>query len=192
MDDKGRLEDELTEAARQIRELDDERDLTELRKLPQARMYFEAAQWGFDELLAKKLQGKPFRFYLIGILASLRAVQHALENYESKLSDDHKRVIDEWWQDTKLLKPPQLDFIQKARNRILKRGAFEGYAIVSESSTGEGSNREITGTGYELAYYDEANKRHDLEKEIRDAIKWCDRELTAIEEKLPPRFHQCS
>jgi hypothetical protein len=72
----------------------------------------------------------------------------------------------------------------------LKGGAFEGYAIVSESSTGEGSNRTITGTSYELAYYDEANKRHDLEEDIREAIEWCDRELTAIEEKLPPRFHQ--
>jgi uncharacterized membrane protein (DUF106 family) len=115
MDDKehiGELEDKLTEATRRIQELDDERDLTELRKLPQARMYFEAAQWGFEELLAKKLQRKPFRFYLIGILASLRAVQHALMNYESKLSDDHKRVIDEWWRVTSLSKPPQLDFIR--------------------------------------------------------------------------------
>ena len=48
----------------------------EPRKLPQARMYLKSAQWGFDELLAKKLSDYAFRFYLIGILASLRAVQH--------------------------------------------------------------------------------------------------------------------
>lgn len=58
-------------------------------KLPQARMYLKTAQWGFDELLAKQLSGYPFRFYLIGILASLRAVQHALKNYDSTLSAEH-------------------------------------------------------------------------------------------------------
>jgi hypothetical protein len=62
---------------------------------------------------------------------------------------------------------PELHFIRTSRNLLLKRGAFESYAIVSESSTGEGPNREITGTSYELAYYDEDGKRRDLEKEIR-------------------------
>jgi hypothetical protein len=37
-----------------------------------------------------------------------------------------------------------------------------------------------------LVYYDEARERHNLEKEIRRAIDWCDRELTAIEAELPP------
>jgi hypothetical protein len=32
-------------------------------KLPQARMYLKSAQWGFDELLAKKLSDYPFRFW---------------------------------------------------------------------------------------------------------------------------------
>jgi hypothetical protein len=185
MDDKERLEDELREAARRIQELDDERELTELRKLPQARMYFEAAQWGFDELLTKKLQGRAFQLYLIGILASLRAVQHSLRDHDSKLSDEHKRVVDEWWKATPL-STPELDFIRTSRDLLLKRGTFNSYAIVSESSIGEGPNREITSTGYELAYYDEAGKRHDLEEAIRGAINWCDRELTAIEKKLPP------
>jgi hypothetical protein len=39
-------------------------------KLPQARMYLQSAQWGFDELLTKQLNGYAYRFYLIGILAS--------------------------------------------------------------------------------------------------------------------------
>jgi hypothetical protein len=69
----------------------------------------------------------------------------------------------------------------------LKRGSFESYAIVTESSTGEEPNIVITGTSYELAYYDQAGERHDLEKEIRRAVDWCDRELTAIEAKLPPK-----
>jgi hypothetical protein len=71
------------------------------------------------------------------------------------------------------------------RNLLLKRGSFEAYAITTESSTGEEPNGEITGTGYELAYYDEAGERHDLEKKLRQAVDWCDRELTAIEAKLP-------
>jgi hypothetical protein len=160
----------------------------ELPKLPQARMYLQSAQWGFHELLTKKLSGHPFRLYLIGILASLRTVQYALKSHDSKLSDEHKRVVDEWWRATPL-STPELHFIRTARNRILKRGAFESYAIVSESSTGEGPNLKITSTAYELAYYDDAGERHDLEKEIRDAIHWCDRELTAIEGKLPRRFY---
>jgi hypothetical protein len=80
----------------------------------------------------------------------------------------------------------ELHFIRTARDRILKRGSFKSYAIFTESSTGEKPNLEITKTSYELKYYDEAGKRHDLEEEIRRAIDWCDRELTAIEAKLPP------
>ena len=60
----------------------------ELPKLLHARMYLKSAQWG-DELLTKKLSGYAFRFYSIGIPASLRAVQHALMNHDSTLSDEH-------------------------------------------------------------------------------------------------------
>jgi hypothetical protein len=149
-------------------------------------MYLKSAQWGFDELLTKNLSDYAFRFYLIGILASLRAVQHVLKSADRTLSDEHKRVIDEWYEVTPL-STPELNFIKKSRDLILKRGTFKGYATVTESSTGEGSNLEITNTSYELAYYDEAG-RHDLEEPIRGAIHWCDRELTAIEEKLPPVY----
>ena len=146
-----------------------------------------AAQWAFDELLAKRLTDTAFVFYLIGILASLRAVQHALKAADSTLSEDHKRVIEEWWRATPLLSTPtsELHFIQTSRNLILKAGAFPAFAIYTESSTGEEPNIEITGTSYELAYYDKAGKRQDLEKAIRRAVDWCDRELTAIEAKLP-------
>jgi hypothetical protein len=158
-------------------------------KLPQARMYLQSAQWGFDELLRKQLLGDPFRFYLIGILASLRAVQHALMNHDRMLSDEHKRVVEDWLQATPLsTSTPELDFIKTSRDLILKAASFRGYAIVTESSTGEESNPQITGTSYELAYYDEAGDRHDLEKEIRRAVDWCDQELTAIEAKLPSAY----
>lgn len=159
----------------------------ELPKLPQARMYLKSAQWGFDELLTKKLSGYAFRFYSIGILASLRAVQHALMNHDSTLSDEHKRLVEEWRGATPL-STPELHFIRTSRDLILKGGSFAGYSIVSESSTGEGSNLKITDTNYELAYYDEADERHDLEGAIRGAIDWCDKELTEIEAKLSPIY----
>jgi hypothetical protein len=150
-------------------------------------MYLRSAQWGFDELLAKQLSGTAFPFYLVGILASLRAVQHALKSADSTLSDEHKRIIDEWWKATPL-SIPELHFIRTSRDRLLKAGAFRSYAINSESSIGEESNLTITGTSYELEYYDEAGEHQDLEEAIRGAIRWCDRELTAIEEKLPPVY----
>jgi hypothetical protein len=152
-------------------------------KLPQARMYLQSAQWGFDDLLKKRFEGRAFCFYLIGILASLRSVQHALMNHDSTLSNEHKRIIDDWRQATPP-STPELDFIRRSRNLILKGGNFESYAIVTESSIGEEPNQEITGTSYELAYY-EAGERRDLEKEIRRAIDWCDRELTAIRSEAP-------
>jgi hypothetical protein len=159
----------------------------ELPKLPQARRYLRSAKWGFEELLAKQLSDTAFVFYLVGILASLRAVQHALKNADSTLSDEHKRVIDEWWWCIPLT-TPELHFIRTSRNLILKAGAFPSFAINSKSAIGEGSNLTITGTSYELAYYDEADERQDLEEAIRGAINWCDRELNAIEEKLPPVY----
>ena len=154
-------------------------------KLPQSRMYLKSAQWGFDELLAKKLSDYPFRFYLIGILATLRAVQHVLKNRDSTLSDEHKRVIDEWFRVTPTT-TPELNFIRTSRNSILKGVDFEGYATVSESATGEGPDCEIATDPYDLAYYDDAGERHDLEEKLRGALCWCHRELTLIEQKLSP------
>ena len=129
-------------------------------------------------MLAKKIVDTPFIFYLIGILASLRAVQHALMNYDRTLSKEHERLIDEWKKNTAPETSPELDFIKTSRNRILKGADLAARAIYSESAIGEGSNREITGTNYELIYYDDADKRQDLEVAIRRAIEWCDRELT--------------
>jgi hypothetical protein len=50
----------------------------EMPKLPQARLYLMAANFGIQELLAQRPMGTAYRFHVIGILASLRAVQHAL------------------------------------------------------------------------------------------------------------------
>jgi hypothetical protein len=140
-------------------------------------LYLDAARWGFDQLIAQKLLGHAFRFQIIGILASLRAVQHALDGHDRDLSRDHQRVISEWWNRTKDdSKIPDLQFIRQARNLILKKGAFEAYATVHEFPSGE--------TTYDLGYW-EGKNRHDLDAAIRSALKWCDGELTALEAQLP-------
>ena len=109
-------------------------------------------------------------------------------NYDRTLSKEHERQIDEWKKNTTAEKSPELTFIQTSRNKILKGADLAARAMYSESSTGDEINREITGTSYELFYYDDAGQRQDLEEAIRRAIDWCDRELTALEKKLPPRF----
>ena len=153
-------------------------------KLPQSRLYLNAARWGMDEMVARKHLGQPFRFFVIGILASLRAVQHALYNHDRHISPAHRTVIDEWWNDPKTVATPEFSFIKTSRDLILKGGSFESYATHSESGTGEGSNYTVTGEDYDLAYYVNG-ERHDLNEDIRKAIAWCDRELASIEANLP-------
>src|SRR5690348_8326732 len=92
------------------------------QKLPQARLYLNSATWGINELVSGRLIGYPFRFYIIGILASLRAVQHSLRNHDRNLSPAHQKVIDEWWNSPKTKGATELLFIRTARDQILKGG----------------------------------------------------------------------
>jgi hypothetical protein len=154
------------------------------RKLPQARMYLKSAKWGFDRLLEKMPSGYEYRFYMIGILAALRAVQHSLYAHDRKLSPVHEKVIAEWWAKTSIRDHPDLQFIKKARDQVLKAGSFDSYATVSQSGIGELENYQITGTDYDLAYYDQNQERHDLRAAIESALNWCDRELTEIESQI--------
>jgi hypothetical protein len=160
-------------------------EMTDDRKLPQSRMYLKSAQWGFESLIEQKLSGYGFRFYAIGILAALRAVQHSLYSHDRNLSPEHERVIAKWWRktaDSKII--PDLHFIKNARDQILKAGSFESYAGHTESATGEGANRVVTRTDYDLTYYDQDGERHDLKAAIQSAIKWCEEELAAIEAEI--------
>lgn len=62
-------------------------------------------------------------FFVAGILACLRAVQHSLLNHDRRLSPEHKAVIDEWKKRT----PIDL-FVKNSRDLILKEGTFPGGA----------------------------------------------------------------
>ena len=154
------------------------------QKLPQARMYLKSARWGFDRLLEQKPSGYEYRFYMIGILAGLRAVQHSLHAHDRELSPAHKKIISDWWAKTSIRDHPDLQFIKNARDQVLKAGSFESYATFSQSGIGELENFEITRTDYDLAYYDENQERHDLKAAIESALNWCDRELTEIESQI--------
>jgi hypothetical protein len=62
------------------------------KKLPQSRYYLRAATYGIKVLVGRKPMDEGFLFFSVGILASLRAVQHALLNHDSTLSPLHKAV----------------------------------------------------------------------------------------------------
>ena len=130
----------------------------------------------------QRLSGYGYRFYIIGSLAALRAFAvcarsqsfiNTQENYRNLVEENTNREL-----------YPDLGFIKNARDLILKAGSFDSYASYSESATGEGDNLQITGTDYDLAYYDEAGERHDLKEAIESALNWCDRELTQIESQI--------
>ena len=152
-------------------------------KLPQSRYYLRAAHYGIEALVAQRPMDEGFLFFVVGILASLRAVQHALLNHDSTLSDKHKAVIAAWKKETPM-DGPEITFIKTSRDLILKEGAFQAYATRSHSGIGEGSNYHITAEGYDTAYY-LGDQRHDLIEDMRSAVAWCDRELTAIEVQVP-------
>jgi hypothetical protein len=163
----------------------------EVAKLPQARRYLRAATWGFDNLIEGKLSGRAFIFYTIGLFAALRAVQHMLLNHDRRLSPDHEKVVSAWARATKDDSAiPELRFIRRSRDLLLKEGSFAAYSTVSEGGIGEGDNYRSTHNDYDLAYYDDDGNRHDLAAEIRAALEWCDRELTKIEAELPVRYEE--
>lgn len=154
-----------------------------VRKLPQARHYLRAARWGIDEIVQRKPMDAGFMFHIVGILASLRAVQHALINADSKLSPTHKAVIAEWLRDTPL-SGPEISFIKSSRDMLLKAGAFPAYAGHRQGFFDEAQKFVRTEPVYEVGYYIDDTRR-DLIADMRSAADWCDRQLAEIEKNVP-------
>ena len=112
-------------------------------------------------------------------------MQHSLYAHDRNLTPAHQKVITAWWKKTSdLSQYPDLQFIKNSRDQILKAGSFDSYATNTESGIGEGRNYTITRSDYDLAYYDEGGKRHDLKAAIESALAWCDKELTEIEAQI--------
>jgi hypothetical protein len=153
------------------------------KKLPQSRYYLRAATYGIKVLLARKPMDEGFLFFSVGILASLRAVQHALLNHDSTLSPLHKAVIEAWKRSTPM-DGPEITFIKTSRDLILKAGAFNAYAGLRRGGTREGASFKMTRETYDTGYY-LGEERRDLIADMRGAAEWCDRELTAIEAQVP-------
>lgn len=123
-----------------------------IRKLPQARHYLRAARWGIDEIVQRKPMDAGLMFYIVGILASLRAVQHSLLNSDSKLSPTHKAVIAEWQRHTSL-SDPEIKFIKSSRDLLLKAGAFPAYAGFRQGFFDDAQKFVRTAPTYEIGYY---------------------------------------
>jgi hypothetical protein len=117
--------------------------ITRNRKLPQSSYYLRAAQYGIDALLKQRPMGEGFLFFTVGILASLRAVQHALLNHDSTLSPEHKRAIEAWKKSTSF-DGPEITFIKNSRDLILKGGAFQAYATYSYGGIADRPARSLT------------------------------------------------
>ena len=124
-----------------------------------------------------------FLFFSVGILASLRAVQHALINHDSTLSEQHRAVIETWKKQTPM-DGPEITFIKTSRDLILKAGTFQAYATLCQGGIGEDANFQITNESYDTAYY-VGDQRRDLIEDMRAAVAWCDRELNGIEAQVP-------
>jgi hypothetical protein len=118
-------------------------------------------------------------FLVLGILASLRAVQHMLLHHDGKLSSQHAAVIDAWKKGT-----PRNLFIENSRNLILKEGKFPGGAgfRLAEFDS-DGTMRRVP-RRWEAFYFVDGKSR-DLIADMRDAADWCEAQLSTIERDVP-------
>jgi hypothetical protein len=120
-----------------------------------------------------------YLFLVIGILASLRAVQHMLVHHDRKLSPQHKAAIGEW----KKLTSKNL-LIEKSRNMILKEGTFPGGAGFRQAELDpDGTVRRVP-RRWEAFYYVDGKPR-DLIADMRAAAGWCEAQLSSIEPHVP-------
>jgi hypothetical protein len=122
-------------------------------------------------------------FFVAGILACLRAVQHSLLNYDRTLSPEHEAAIDEWKKRTPM-DGKEISFIKKSRDLILKAGAFPGGAGFRLAELGPDRTMRRIPKRWE-AYYLVNDKPRDLIAEMRAAADWCEAQLRTIEPHVP-------
>ncbi len=155
------------------------------RKLPQSRYYLRAANYGIETLIKQHPMDEGFLFITAGILASLRAVQPSLLNHDSMLSEQHRSVIAQWQKSTPM-DGPEISFIKNSRDLILKRGAFRAWAGLRETLAGDEPGSQVIRRTYETWYYiGDGEDRRDLIADMRAAAEWCDKQLSAIEARVP-------
>jgi hypothetical protein len=153
------------------------------RKLPQSTYYLRAAKRGIQMLEEQKPMDEALLLLTVGILASLRAVQHSLLNHDSKLSPAHKLAINEWKKRTPM-DGREISFIKSSRDLILKEGAFPGGAGFKLAEEGEDGIFRRIPKRWE-AYYFVDSKPRDLVADMRAAVDWCEEQLSTIEPHVP-------
>jgi hypothetical protein len=67
---------------------------------------------------------------------------------------------------------------------LLKAGAFPAYAGFRRGFFDDAQKFVRTEPTYEIGYHID-DKRHDLIADMRSAADWCERQLSAIEQKVP-------
>jgi hypothetical protein len=153
------------------------------RKLPQSTNYLRAARAGIQVLEEQKPMDDRLLFFVVGILASLRAVQHSLLNHDRTLSPQHKATIDDWKKRTPM-DGKEISFIKNSRDLVLKAGAFPGGAGFRMAEfDADGTMRPVP-KRWE-AYYLADGKHRDLIADMRTAADWCEAQLSTIELQVP-------
>jgi hypothetical protein len=153
------------------------------RKLPQSTNYLRAARAGIQVLEEQKPMDDRLLVFVVGILASLRAVQHSLFNHDRTLSPRHKATIDDWKKRTPM-DGKEISFIKNSRDLVLKAGAFPGGAGFRMAEfDADGTMRPVP-KRWE-AYYLADGKHRDLIADMRAAADWCEEQLSTIELHVP-------
>jgi hypothetical protein len=153
------------------------------RRLPQSTNYLRAARAGIQMLEEQKPMDDRLLFLVLGILASLRAVQHSLLNHDRTLSPAHIAAVDDWKKRTPM-DGKEISFIKNSRDLVLKAGAFPGGAgFRSAEFDADGTMRPVP-RRWE-AYYLVDGKHRDLIADMRTAADWCEAQLSKIEPHVP-------
>ena len=79
--------------------------------------------WVSCRLMEGALNDEELRVHWVSTICLLRMVGHVLDKVDSKLSESHKSVIEEWWARVNKNKPePTIfwTFINESRNLVLK------------------------------------------------------------------------
>jgi hypothetical protein len=151
------------------------------RKLPQSTYYLRAARAGIQMLDQQEPMDERYLFLVIGILASLRAVQHMLLNHDRKLSPEHEAAVAAWKK-----RAPKNSFIENSRNLILKEGTFPGAAGFRLAVFDPNGTMRPVPRRWEAYYFDDDDKLRDLIADMRAAADWCEAQLSSIEPHVPP------
>jgi hypothetical protein len=153
------------------------------RKLPASTNCLRAARAGIQMLEEQKPMDDRYLFLVIGITASLRAVQHSLLSHDSTLSKKHEAAIDDWKKRTPL-DGKEISFIKGSRDRILHEGMFPGGAGFRLAELGPDGIMRRVPRRWEAFYY-VGGKSRDLIADMRAAADWCEAQLSSIEPHVP-------